>query len=128
MKLLFVLLFSSILFQSCSVEPEASLEIIDIKVGIGTEAVAGKTVTVHYVGTFTNGQKFDSSRDRGTPLSFLLGAGKVIQGWEQGIPAMRVGGLRKLVIPPSLGYGNNAVGSIPANSTLIFEVELLSVQ
>jgi FKBP-type peptidyl-prolyl cis-trans isomerase len=123
------ILLSAILLVSCSVEPEGSLEITDIVVGKGAEAVAGKTVTVHYVGTLTNGTKFDSSRDRGTPFSFVLGAGKVIQGWEQGIPTMKVGGKRKLVIPPSLGYGNRAVSDkIPANSTLVFEVELLNVQ
>lgn len=128
------LLILTIILGSCSdnsttiVPDTTNLIITDLTVGTGAEAVNGKTVTVHYVGTLTNGQKFDSSRDRGKPFSFHLGANEVIQGWEQGIPKMRVGGLRKLVIPPSLGYGNRVIGTIPANSTLIFEVELLSIQ
>ena len=99
----------------------------DVKVGTGTEAKAGDKVTVHYVGTLTNGTKFDSSRDKNSPFSFTLGKGEVIQGWDLGVAGMKVGGVRKLVIPPQLGYGESAVGSIPASSTLNFEVELLSV-
>ena len=106
------------------------LQITDEVVGTGAEAVAGKKVTVHYVGTLTDGKKFDSSRDRGTPFTFDLGAGQVIKGWDEGVAGMKVGGKRKLVIPPALGYGNREVGNglIPANSTLIFEVELLDVK
>jgi FKBP-type peptidyl-prolyl cis-trans isomerase len=106
----------------------ADLEIQDVKPGAGDEAVAGKKVTVHYVGTLTNGSKFDSSRDRGQGFSFVLGAGKVIKGWDQGVAGMKVGGVRKLTIPPHLAYGERGFGSvIPPNSTLVFEVELLSV-
>lgn len=105
-----------------------SLKIEDIQVGTGTEATAGKKITVHYTGTLTNGTKFDSSVDRSQPFSFTLGAGEVIQGWDQGFNGMKVGGKRKLTIPPSLGYGSSATGPIPANSTLIFDVELLKVE
>ncbi len=105
------------------------LQIEDLKVGTGTEAVSGKRVTVHYVGTLTSGSKFDSSRDRGEGFSFALGAGQVIQGWDKGVAGMKVGGLRKLTIPPELGYGARGFPPvIPANSTLVFEVELLEVR
>ena len=104
------------------------LLIEEIQVGTGAEAVAGNKVSVHYVGTLTNGTKFDSSRDRGKPFEFSLGAGQVIKGWDQGVAGMKVGGLRKLTIPPSLGYGaRGAGGVIPPNATLIFEVELIKV-
>ncbi|GEN06755.1 peptidylprolyl isomerase/FKBP-type peptidyl-prolyl cis-trans isomerase FkpA [Myxococcus fulvus] len=106
-----------------------SLKVEDSKVGTGTEATAGKSVTVHYVGTLTNGQKFDSSRDRGQGFTFRLGAGQVIQGWDQGVAGMKVGGVRKLTIPPELGYGSRGAGGvIPPNATLVFEVELLDVR
>ncbi|MBN8230795.1 FKBP-type peptidyl-prolyl cis-trans isomerase [Corallococcus macrosporus] len=106
-----------------------SLKTEDVKVGTGTEAVAGKRVTVHYVGTLTDGKKFDSSRDRGQGFTFALGAGQVIQGWDQGVAGMKVGGIRKLTIPPELGYGSRgAAGVIPPNATLLFEVELLDVR
>jgi len=105
------------------------LIIQDEKVGTGDTAVAGKKVTVNYVGTLTDGTKFDSSYDRGTPFSFNLGAGEVIQGWDQGVAGMMVGGKRKLTIPSSLGYGPQGIpGAIPGGATLIFEVELLSVE
>lgn len=105
------------------------LKVVDIVVGTGAEAVAGRTVSVHYVGTLTDGTKFDSSRDRGTPFSFLLGSGQVIKGWDQGVAGMKVGGKRSLVIPPELGYGAaGAPGAIPGNATLNFEVELLEVE
>ena len=105
------------------------LQVDDTKVGAGAEAKAGKTVTVHYVGTLTNGSKFDSSRDRGEGFTFRLGAGQVIQGWDQGVAGMKVGGLRKLTIPPELGYGARGYPPvIPPNSTLVFEVELLDVK
>jgi FKBP-type peptidyl-prolyl cis-trans isomerase len=105
----------------------SSLVVDDLVVGTGATAVAGDRLTVNYVGTLTNGQKFDSSYDRGTPFVFTLGAGAVIAGWDQGLVGMRVGGKRRLTIPPNLGYGNQQVGPIPANSTLIFEVELVSI-
>jgi len=104
------------------------LQIMDEVLGSGDQAAVGNTVVVNYVGTLTDGKKFDSSYDRGQPFSFRLGTGQVIMGWDQGILGMKVGGKRKLIIPPSLGYGSQSVGSIPANSTLIFEVELLGVQ
>ena len=104
------------------------LIITDERVGSGAEAVAGKTITVNYSGTFTNGTKFDSSYDRGQPFTFALGAGQVIAGWDQGFAGMKVGGKRKIVVPPQLGYGPNTYGPIPGNSTLIFEVELLDVK
>ncbi|HYO52287.1 FKBP-type peptidyl-prolyl cis-trans isomerase [Archangium sp.] len=106
-----------------------SLKVEDVKVGTGTEATSGKTVTVHYVGTLTNGSKFDSSRDRNEGFTFRLGAGQVIQGWDKGVAGMKVGGLRKLTIPPEMGYGARGFPPvIPPNSTLVFEVELLDVR
>jgi FKBP-type peptidyl-prolyl cis-trans isomerase len=104
------------------------LKVTDTVVGTGAEAKAGMTVFVHYTGTLTNGQVFDSSIPRGEPFSFQLGGGQVIQGWDIGIQGMKVGGKRTLVIPAALAYGDRATGPIPANSTLIFEVELLDVQ
>lgn len=104
------------------------LIITDEVVGTGTEAVAGDLLTVNYVGTLADGTKFDSSIDRGQPFQFVLGTGQVIQGWEKGFAGMKVGGVRTLVIPPSLGYGDQQVGPIPPNSTLTFEVSLLNVQ
>ncbi len=106
-----------------------ALQIDDIKQGSGAEAKAGHSVTVHYVGTLTDGSKFDSSRDRGQGFTFKLGGGQVIQGWDQGVAGMKVGGVRKLTIPPELGYGARGYPPvIPANSTLVFEVELLDVR
>jgi FKBP-type peptidyl-prolyl cis-trans isomerase len=107
---------------------EPKVEIVDVVVGKGAEAVNGKSVTVHYTGTLKDGTKFDSSVDRKEPFTFSLGAGQVIKGWEEGIQGMKVGGKRKLTIPPEKAYGNNAVGAIPANSVLIFDVELLDVK
>jgi len=104
-----------------------TLVVEDLVVGTGATAAIGDTVTVNYVGTLTNGTKFDSSYDAGKPFSFRIGAGTVIAGWDQGVPGMKVGGKRRLTIPPSLGYGNQAVGPIPANSTLVFDVDLMSI-
>ncbi len=103
------------------------LQIEDIVVGTGNSPKQGQTVIVHYTGWLTNGKKFDSSVDRGQPFEFRIGVGQVIQGWDQGVLTMRVGGKRRLTIPPELAYGNRDVGEglIPANSTLVFEVELL---
>lgn len=106
----------------------SGLIVEDEVIGTGAEAVAGKTVSVHYTGTLENGTKFDSSVDRGTPFEFALGAGQVIAGWDEGVAGMKIGGKRKLTIPANLAYGDRAIGSIPANSTLIFEVELLGVK
>jgi|GEM_PF-98309 FKBP-type peptidyl-prolyl cis-trans isomerases 1 len=108
----------------------SGLQYEDLVVGTGEEAVAGRDVVVHYVGTLTDGTKFDSSRDRDTPFTFPLGAGRVIKGWEEGVAGMKVGGKRKLTIPPALGYGEAGTpgGPIPPNATLVFEVELLEVK
>ena len=101
----------------------------DITVGEGNEAAAGNTVVVHYTGWLTDGSKFDSSVDRNDPFSFRLGAGMVIRGWDEGVAGMKVGGKRKLTIPPEMGYGaHGAGGVIPPNATLVFEVELLDVK
>ena len=100
----------------------------DIVLGEGGEAVRGVRVSVHYTGWLTDGTKFDSSKDRGDPFGFKLGAGQVIAGWDEGVAGMKVGGTRKLTIPPQLGYGaRGAGGVIPPNATLVFEVELLGI-
>ena len=107
----------------------ADLKMEDLVVGTGDEAKKGKMVSVHYTGWLTDGKKFDSSKDRGQPFGFPLGAGHVIAGWDQGVVGMKVGGKRKLTIPPDLGYGERgAAGAIPPNATLVFEVELLGVK
>jgi FKBP-type peptidyl-prolyl cis-trans isomerase FkpA len=106
-----------------------SLKIEDLTVGTGAEAVSGKTVSVHYTGTLTNGSKFDSSLDRNQPFQFRLGAGQVIQGWDKGVAGMKVGGQRRLTIPPELGYGARGFPPvIPPNATLMFDVQLLDVK
>ncbi len=119
---------------------ENGLQIQDIKVGTGKEAKAGDTISVHYVGMLESGQKFDSSYDRNQPAAFQVGVGSLIKGWDEGIPGMKVGGKRKLIVPASLGYGSAGVPArdaqgrvipgqyvIPPNATLVFEVELLDV-
>ncbi|MBI4723426.1 MAG: FKBP-type peptidyl-prolyl cis-trans isomerase [Candidatus Stahlbacteria bacterium] len=106
----------------------SGLKYVDLVTGTGAEAKPGMSVSVHYTGWLTNGTKFDSSKDRGTPFTFGLGAGQVIKGWDEGVAGMKVGGKRKLTIPSELGYGTRGAGAdIPPNSVLIFEVELLSV-
>lgn len=100
----------------------------EVAVGTGAVAEAGDVVTTHYVGTLQDGRVFDSSRDRGVPISFSLGTGQVIRGWDEGLLGMREGGKRILTISPEYGYGEHAVGTIPANSTLIFEVEMVKVE
>ncbi|WP_429498983.1 FKBP-type peptidyl-prolyl cis-trans isomerase [Robbsia andropogonis] len=107
---------------------ESGLQYEDLIVGEGTEAKAGQNVSVDYTGWLTDGQKFDSSKDRNAPFQFSLGAGMVIPGWDEGVRGMKVGGTRKLTIPAALGYGaRGAGGVIPPNATLVFEVELLAV-
>ena len=107
----------------------SGLKIIDFVIGTGDVASSGQTVAVHYRGTLEDGTQFDASYDRGTPFEFPLGAGRVIKGWDEGVQGMKVGGQRKLVIPPDLGYGSRGAGRvIPPNATLIFEVELLEIK
>jgi FKBP-type peptidyl-prolyl cis-trans isomerase len=114
---------------SATLETVEELKIEDEVVGTGAEAVAGKLITVNYSGTLTDGTKFDSSYDRGEPFLFTLGAGEVIQGWDQGFSGMKIGGKRKLTIPSSLAYGEGGIpGAIPGGATLVFEVELLDVK
>jgi FKBP-type peptidyl-prolyl cis-trans isomerase len=107
--------------------PVTELMIEDIVIGDGQEAKIGDTVSVHYTGWLLDGTKFDSSLDRNQPFEFTIGEGRVIRGWEQGIPGMRLGGKRQLIIPPDMAYGPTGTGSIPPSATLIFEVELLEI-
>lgn len=129
-----LVLFSLVIFAGCESSPEyvtteTGLKYRDFQVGAGEEAQPGDKVEVHYTGWLTDGTKFDSSRDRGRPFNFQLGQGRVIKGWDEGVTGMKVGGKRKLIIPPELGYGDRGAGNkIPPNATLEFEVELLDVQ
>jgi FKBP-type peptidyl-prolyl cis-trans isomerase len=100
----------------------------DIKIGTGEEVKVGDVVSVHYVGQLQNGQEFDSSKKRGEPFEFTIGAGRVIEGWEEGVIGMKVGGERVLVIPPEKAYGEAGIGPIPGNATLVFSIELLNVK
>lgn len=133
---LFILTLGMFAFVACSKEITTSsgLKYIDIKVGSGDSPTKGQKVSVHYTGWLTGespgevGKKFDSSLDRGTPFEFPIGMSRVIKGWDEGVMSMKVGGKRKLIIPPELGYGSRGAGGvIPPNAILIFEVELLSV-
>ena len=130
MRKFLTLLGSVLLLTSCGTTKTVNtLEIEDLEVGSGEVAEAGDTVEVHYVGMLTDGTKFDSSRDRGQTFEFTLGAGEVIEGWEEGVAGMKVGGLRKLTIPSDMAYGENGLpGVIPGGATLLFEVELIGVQ
>jgi FKBP-type peptidyl-prolyl cis-trans isomerase len=126
----FLLLFAIILAACGSTDAmdDTPLVIEDVIEGTGTEARSGMRVTVHYVGTLDDGTVFDSSRRSDQPFSFTLGSRQVIAGWDQGVEGMKVGGVRRLVVPPSLGYGSAPRAGIPANSTLYFEIELLAAQ
>ena len=115
--------------SSQQVKTRSGLRYVDLVEGTGPSPRAGQTVTIHFVGTLMNGLKFDSTVDRNEPYSFVIGRGKVIKGWDEGVISMKVGGKRRLIIPPDLAYGPKAAGDgIPPNSTLIFEMQLLSVQ
>lgn len=107
---------------------DQGLKIVDEKIGTGSAVKSGDTVVINYKGTLTNGKQFDSSYDRGTPFTTQIGVGQVIKGWDEGVVGMKVGGKRKLTIPPNLGYGDQDMPGIPANSTLIFDVELVAIQ
>jgi len=119
--------------SAAKVTTPSGLQYVDLTVGSGDVAKTGDQVSVHYTGWLqkpdgSKGQKFDSSKDRGQPFQFALGQGQVIKGWDEGVQGMKVGGLRELIIPPALGYGQRGAGGvIPPNATLIFEVELLGV-
>jgi peptidylprolyl isomerase len=111
-----------------TVRTPSGLGYVDLVVGTGASPAAGDRVEVHYTGWLENGSKFDSSVDRGQPFEFPLGAGRVIRGWDEGVATMKVGGKRRLIIPPDLGYGDRGAGRvIPPGATLIFEVELLRI-
>ena len=115
--------------STTSITTLSGIIIEEIAVGSGAEAITGQEVTVHYTGWLTSGEKFDSSKDRDDPFVFPLGGGRVIKGWDEGVQGMKVGGTRKLTIPPALGYGARGAGSvIPPNATLVFEVELLATK
>jgi FKBP-type peptidyl-prolyl cis-trans isomerase len=125
----FLIPFVLLAVAACSDSPTQPQSLVseDLVVGTGATAQSGDTITVNYIGRFVDGTPFDSSYARNKPYTFLLGAGQVIAGWDQGIPGMKVGGQRRLTIPPSLAYGKDGYLAIPPNSTLIFDIELLSI-
>jgi peptidylprolyl isomerase len=126
--ILIVVLVLLVFFVNNGDDNMTEFKIETLEEGSGDQVVkSGDTITVHYTGTLEDGTKFDSSVDRGEPFTFTIGSGQVIQGWEQGFSGMKVGEKRRLTIPPEMGYGDRAVGGIPANSVLIFEVELISI-
>ncbi len=137
MKKIFIALILGLLTTGCAVSNNSNstnmtqeldgIKIEILKEGKGEPVAAGANLSMHYTGTLTDGTKFDSSRDRGQPFHFTLGGGQVIAGWDEGIVGMKVGELRKLTIAPEKGYGPMAIGPIPPNSTLVFEVELIEV-
>ncbi|HIK07625.1 MAG TPA: FKBP-type peptidyl-prolyl cis-trans isomerase [Trichormus sp. M33_DOE_039] len=115
--------------SSTVVTTASGLKYVELEEGTGATPAKGQSVTVHYTGTLEDGTKFDSSRDRNRPFSFTIGVGQVIQGWDEGLSTMKVGGRRQLIIPPELGYGSRGAGGvIPPNATLLFDVELLGVK
>ncbi|RJP46077.1 MAG: FKBP-type peptidyl-prolyl cis-trans isomerase [Armatimonadetes bacterium] len=115
--------------DSATTTPSTSLAIEDLKIGEGREVKSGDQIVVHYLGTLQNGEKFDSSYDRGTPFETQIGVGRVIKGWDQGMIGMKEGGKRRLTIPSDLGYGSSGAGDkIPPDAILVFEVELLEVK
>jgi len=125
---LFLLAAAAFVVTACAKKEPADLVVETLQPGTGEAAQPGQVVSVHYTGWLTNGTKFDSSLDRGTPFQFMLGQGQVIQGWDQGVAGMKVGEKRKLTIPSRLGYGEMGAGNvIPPKSTLVFEVQLLGV-
>jgi peptidylprolyl isomerase len=133
--LLIIILFYTLILSGCSnqdkdmVTTSSGLKYKDVVVGTGAEAVKGKMVSVHYTGTLQDGKKFDASYERGAPIEFMLGVAQVIRGWDEGITGMKVGGKRKLIIPPGLAYGEVGIPDlIPPNSTLVFDVELVNVR
>ncbi len=129
----YALLWTTQTMSAAKVTTPSGLQYVDLTVGNGDVAKTGDQVSVHYTGWLqkpdgSKGQKFDSSKDRGQPFQFALGQGRVIQGWDEGVQGMKVGGVRELIVPPALGYGQGGAGGvIPPNATLIFEVELLGV-
>lgn len=141
LRLLLTLIIAGALVASCGSSKETTknegsnmiktasgLQYMDIEVGTGVSPQKGQTCVVHYHGTLLDGTVFDSSKERGQPFEFQIGEGRVIKGWDEGVMSMKIGGKRKLVIPPDLAYGPRQMGKITANSTLVFEVELLDIR